>query len=54
MWRGALFSVLVGGALMLGTLPFANFSSRWKMLLLLSAWLGLTLTLWGVASVSLH
>ncbi len=51
MWRGALFSVLVGGALMLGALPFANYTSRWKTLLLLTLWLGLTMSLWGAASL---
>ncbi len=43
--------MLVGGALMLGTLPFANDSSRWKTLLLLTLWLGLTMTLWGATSL---
>jgi hypothetical protein len=50
MGRAVLFSVLLGGAALLGLLPVATSMTGWKGLLLLSLWVGLILIVWRIAS----
>jgi hypothetical protein len=50
MGRAVLFSVLLGGGVLMGLLPMATSMTGWKGLLLLILWVGLVLIVWRVAS----
>jgi hypothetical protein len=50
MGRAVLFSMLLGGAVLMGLLPVATPMTGWKGLLLLFLWVGLVLIVWRIAS----
>lgn len=50
MGRSVLFSVLLGGAVLMGLLPVATSIKGWQGVLLPILWVGLVLVVWRITS----